>query len=174
MSTGRVILVRGISGVGKSTHVEELRRKYERKTRNEGEPPDFAICSADNFFYQRISQSGGCEYFFDPTKLAEAHTVCLANYIDAVVAKTAVIVVDNTFIHHWEMKNYIKLANFHDYDVDIHEIRVNTISELRTCIARNVHKVPADVVSRMALEFEPMDEREKQVKVIPMMGRILR
>ena len=46
-SRGLVILVRGIPGSGKSTHVETLRRQYEKDT---GCGPDFCVCSADKFF----------------------------------------------------------------------------------------------------------------------------
>lgn len=161
MATGKVILVRGIPGSGKSHHVEVLRKKYERQTRNPGEKPDFVVCSADHFFMV------GGQYLFDPTKLPQAHNACLANFLDAIHAGTKVVVVDNTFIRKWEMKNYVKMANFMDYEVDFHEVRVTKLAELMACISRNVHRVPAEVVAKMALEFEPMDDGVTGVEVIP-------
>jgi hypothetical protein len=178
-SKGLVILVRGVSGAGKSTHVEELRRKYEKRVRNEGDPLNFVECSADKF---RMKMVPGCvdgtptqprlEYVFDPTKMAEDHTKCLLNFINAVKEGTRVVVVDNTFIHMWEMWEYEAIADLAEYDVEYHEVRVRTVGDLKACVARNVHRVPADTIYRMAAEFEPMDERERNVKVIPMMGSV--
>lgn len=171
-SKGLVILVRGIPGSGKSHHVEELRAKHDKVAN------DFVACSADKFFMQRVpvvrdgvmTQETRMEYNFDPSKIAQAHVSCMAEFIDALTAGTKVIVVDNTFIHLWEMKNYVKLANFAEYDVDYHEVRVKTAEELKVCVARNLHKVPANVIFRMASEFEPMDERCVNVWKIPFGG----
>ena len=159
MSKGKVILVRGVSGSGKSHYVGELRSKYEKLT---GSGPDFDICSADHFFMQMIPSvdlgkaPSRMEYVFDPTKLGQAHVYCFSRFLDAIKDGTSVVVVDNTFIHHWEMKNYVKAANFADYDVEYHEFRVETIDQLRMIAARNVHRVPAEVVAKMAMEFQPM------------------
>lgn len=177
MSKGLVILVRGIPGCGKSTHVEALRKKYEKDT---GDGPDFVVCSADKFFIRTVPCFQGVDgsdhdgerevYQFDPTKLAQAHVYCMSEFLDAIHAGTKVIVVDNTFIRMWEMKNYVKMANYLDYDVDYHEIRVKTIEQLKVCAARNIHKVPAEVIAKMAMEFEPMNEEWRNVRVIPFLS----
>jgi len=163
----KAILVRGPSGCGKSTYARQLVAQYE-KLGNE-----VVVCSADDFFMKpverMVSQSEAgmvfkkvMEYQFDPAKLAEAHARCFGKFLDAVQEAECkgidrLIVVDNTFIHRWEMKNYVKAAKFADCVVDVHEFRVETVEELRMCVRRNVHKVPADVVVRMAFEFEPHD-----------------
>lgn len=158
-----VILVRGIPGSGKSTHIKRLLQQYA----SEGLLiQDVTVCSADDYFTVQTGL-GQPEYRFDPTKLAIAHTKCFARFLDAVCCDddVKVVIVDNTFIHQWEMQNYIKMAHFNEFHVEMHELRVNTIEELNRCVARNVHGVPADVIARMAMEFEPYGVGT--VKVIP-------
>jgi len=147
MKRNKVILVRGISGSGKSTQVFALRKKYEMNT---GTGPDFVTCSADYFFMDRGI------YNFDPIRLGQAHSWCLSSYVDAIMKRTSVIVVDNTFIHHWEMKNYLEAARLAGhYDVEVQEIQVKTVEQLKTCVRRNTHKVPGEIIFRMAMEFDP-------------------
>ena len=87
----------------------------------------------------------------------EAHAECFGRFVDALSCDgSRVIIVDNTFIHRWEMDNYIKVAKLVGANVGVYEIRIQTIAELQECIRRNVHRVPAEVVVRMALEFEPL------------------
>ena len=148
MKRNKVILVRGIPGCGKSTQVFALREKYQKAT---GSGNDFTICSADHYFMV----TG--RYTFDPTRLGQAHAASLSSFVDAVQSGTKVIVVDNTFIHHWEMKNYLEVARLAgNYDVEIQEILVKTIDQLKACIRRNTHQVPGEIISRMAMEFDPM------------------
>lgn len=160
----KVVLVRGPSGCGKSTHVKGMAAHYV------GLGYDVAVCSADDFFVVRVpvvrngvaSQETVLEYRFDPVRLGEAHAVCFGKFLDCVQEDVGggdrLVIVDNTFIHKWEMRNYIKAANFADCVVEVHEFRVETITQLRLCVARNVHRVPADIVARMAMEFEPYDK----------------
>lgn len=165
MRMKKVILVRGIPGAGKSTYVRKLRAEHEALGY------EVVTCSADDFFihevWKQVSNTEAgilhnkvMEYQFDPAKLAEAHSACLGGFLDAVQEADdgdQLVIVDNTFIHKWEMRNYIKAANFADCVVEVHEFRVETIMQLRLCVERNEHKVPADVVARMAMEFEPYD-----------------
>jgi predicted kinase len=64
------------------------------------------------------------------------------------------IIVDNTNIRTWEYTNYIVAAKMHGYAVEIVEFRPITVDDIRVCIERNEHRVPADIVSRMCVEFE--------------------
>lgn len=174
MEKNKVIIIRGVSGSGKSTHVEELRKQYDRPIRNRNEAPRFAVVSADSFFTKTtwVYPAGSppiprTEYLFDPFKLGLAHATCFYDFSIALKNHTKVVVVDNTNIHLWEFKNYLMLANSNGYEVDVHEIRVTTIEELKLCVARNAHKVPMESIVRSAMEFEPMDEDLSSVKVIP-------
>lgn len=141
----KVVIVRGISGSGKSTHVGDLYAKYVHENVT---ATGFIICSSDSFFIK------DGEYVFDPTLLGESHSKCFGKFMTALRSDENVIVVDNTFIRMWELDNYYKAALSNGYSVEVHEIQVKTIDELRVCIARNVHKVPGNVVARMAVDFE--------------------
>ena len=156
---GQVILVRGIPGSGKSHYAEELQEKFKTKGIS---GIHYVYCSADQFFMVRSQRPvvegkryPSLEYQYDPTKLGQAHAQCQRRFIDALHTDAAVIIVDNTFIRLWELENYIRLARDAGYEVTIFEMQVETIKELKACVARNVHKVPAEVIARMAMDFEP-------------------
>lgn len=160
MNNGKVILLRGVSGSGKSTMVGEFRRKYEL-----GGKYDFEKCSADDFFMQ------DGVYNFDCTKLSQAHNVCFGKFLNAIRNRVKVIVVDNTFIRLWEIDNYVRAAVQSGYIVEIIEIKLETISDMKLCATRNVHKVPPEIVARMAMDFETADGIYKvpeiQVRIVP-------
>jgi len=136
----KVVILRGISGSGKSTYAS---KHY----------PNAVVCSADNFFQE------GRYYNFDVTKLAEAHNECMSRFITLVskgeTQGISCVVVDNTNIHRWEYENYAKLAAAFKCEVEIVEFVPQTIEAVKRCIRRNVHRVPAEIIARMAVEFEP-------------------
>ena len=131
----KVYLIRGPSGAGKSTFVKTIHR-------------EFVICSADNFFMV------AGEYKFDANLLSRAHNQCMKDFLNALSDQQDVIVVDNTFTKIWELDNYVRAARLRGYDVEIVELEVKTVDEIRLCAKRNVHQVPLAVVARMAAEFE--------------------
>ena len=96
----KAIILRGISGSGKSTFCKE-------------NWPDATVCSADNFFMR------DGEYCFNPTLLGKAHAICLAEFIDAINNRHKIVVADNTFIHKWEYMNYIQIADAKGYEIEI-------------------------------------------------------
>lgn len=160
-NNGKVILLRGVSGSGKSTQVCKLRQQFEL-----GDKFDFEKCSADDFFIQDGA------YNFDASKLSQAHNVCFGKFLNAIRNRVKVIVVDNTFIRIWELDNYVRAAVQSGYIVEIVEIKLETISDMKLCAARNIHKVPPEVVARMAMDFETAEGVYNvpaiQVKFIPL------
>jgi len=157
-----VVLLRGIPGSGKSTHVKEI---LHRCAVNGLLVQHTVVCSADDYFNVQVGP-GKWEYRFDPTKLPIAHNRCFAKFVDALYDDDVkVVIVDNTFIHQWEMQNYMKMANILDWELEIHELQVNTVEALNRCVGRNIHGVPADIIARMAMEFEPYGMGN--VKVFP-------
>jgi predicted kinase len=156
-----VVIVRGPSGSGKSTYVKE----------EFGTLPSIrTVVSADDFFMvdgmvpdtSMVVPEGGQPllvpgriYEFDPTKLGQAHADCFRRFLMALEAGSRMIIVDNTNIHEWEYMNYVTAAKIAGFAVEIVEFRPETVTEIRTCIARNVHRVPAPVVAMMCVEFEP-------------------
>lgn len=81
-----LILMRGVSGSGKSTRAREL------------EGPDTVILSTDDLFMIEG------KYVFDPTKLQENHQRNQERCREHMVLKTRTIIIDNTNIQSWEMK----------------------------------------------------------------------
>jgi tRNA uridine 5-carbamoylmethylation protein Kti12 len=125
------IIIRGPSGSGKSTLTKKLTEYHN------GHGHDVTVCSADNFFMKDVKwidefgkECSRGEYQFNPAKLGEAHAACLGKFIGAITDKHPVVIVDNTNIKNWEWRNYAM---------------------------RNVHRVPADIVYRMCVEFEPCE-----------------
>lgn len=156
MKKKKVILLVGISGSGKSTFVQEYcRRTFE----------SVIVCSADDGHMVDVAiDDAGCvrkEYRFDPSKIGQAHSDCLNKYILAFCAHDIdAIIVDNTNLTKWERQNYFEIAAAFDVGVEVHQVDVRTIEGLKTCIARNVHNVPAATIADMALRFERVEKDE--------------
>ncbi len=96
----KIVVLRGISGSGKSTWVRE-------------QAPEAFVVSADHFFIK------DGEYRFDPTRLQEAHQACYRAFVEAVARKEPFIAVDNTNISVWEMAPYVVHGRVFGYDVEI-------------------------------------------------------
>ena len=152
MELKTVHIMRGLPGAGKSTYVKDnLLASY--------------VCSADDFFMvpeRWQPEADGpllgprLEYKFDVSKLAEAHNACLTKFIKAVSLESfPSIVVDNTHVHLWEYRHYVMLAKEFGYRCVIHELRPETLDQVRIAANRCIHNVPPDIVARMAFEWEP-------------------
>lgn len=151
---GKAIILRGPSGCGKSSFSRKLKDGFEKAGST------VVIVSADDFFEKEVpwqlpSEGTRTEYQFDPTKLPEAHQTAFGKFLAALKGKVDVVIADNTFTRIWEVENYIRAAELAGYPVEVYEFRLTTIDELRVCAQRNVHRVPFDVVARMATSFEP-------------------
>lgn len=129
MST--VIILRGISGAGKSTYTE-------------ANFPNATVCSADKFFIK------DGVYKFDPTKLGNAHAWCGDQFGQALKRGDETIVVDNTNTKLWEMKNYLETAARFGCEVKVVRLTVDP----KIAAARNLHGVPADKVQQMQDRFQ--------------------
>ena len=138
-----LILVRGVSGAGKSTIGEMF-----------DDGATTRILSTDDLFYV------DAEYKFDPSKLAEYHQAIIDKVESLMVEydwkimdhdyswfPIDRIVVCNTFTQMWEMEPYFNLAKKHDWC--IHTI----IAENRHG-SDSIHDVPADVIKSQRERFE--------------------
>lgn len=101
-STGLVVILQGISGSGKSTRAAQL---------------GGTVVSADAYF----TEADGL-YNFKPALLADAHGHCLRSFVDAVLARHALIVVDNTNTTVAEVAPYYSIAVAYGYRVEIHRL----------------------------------------------------
>ena len=127
----RVIIMRGISGSGKSTYI------YNHH-------PGAYVCSADQFF-----ERDGV-YQFDSRKLGEAHRWCYNKFLTALSDWRDPIVIDNTNTQLFEFYGYAQLAWAHGYNVEV--VRMDTPVEVAA--ARNLHGVPPASVKAMQDRFQ--------------------
>lgn len=144
----RVIIMRGLPGSGKSWWTDNIFRQYK-----EGE---VEICSADHAFY--TGPNGA--YEFKAEKLGEAHLLCQKKFhsllaceakeVQAEKIQVQCLVVDNTNVRLWEMAYYVGLSRVFGIEPEI----VHVVAPYWACIRRNVHGVPAEVIKRMAKEWE--------------------
>lgn len=94
-------------------------------------------CSANDFFID-----GKGVYCFDQTKSREAHDWCLSTiekYMSIINAD--IIAVHNTFSSTWEYQEYIDLAKYYGYAINV--------IECKTQFENDIHDVPQDVVTRI-------------------------
>ena len=154
------IILRGISGSGKSTYAQT---NY----------PNAVVCSADNFHMKWVKKEDGTivrEYLYDASKSAVAHSDCLNKFIRSIFeCRHDCVVVDNTNLRIWEFQNYLKLARLAGYQVTIVEMRGHTTETgPELCASRNQHAVPADVVMKMHELFEELEANSlpKSIQVI--------
>lgn len=165
-----VILVRGIPGSGKTTHVQEILKEYKKSALLD--PDQVKVLSADDYFYVQLGPNTR-EYRFDWTKLPIAHNLCFVEYLKALKDDNIeIVIVDNHFVHLWEMQPYLQVG-LYEVDMFIHEMQVTTIEELKRCVLGNIHGVPSDVIASMAMEFEPMDPiNDSHCHVVPVPFRV--
>jgi tRNA uridine 5-carbamoylmethylation protein Kti12 len=141
MAVKKIVILRGISGSGKSTYGEKL---VEEGTIT-------LTVSADNYF---TDDEGN--YKFDPSKLKEAHGSCIRAFIETLHQSPLVdfpieqIIVDNTNTQLWEMSPYVALAEAYRVPYEI----VHVVCPVEVALERNVHDVPADTIRQQAERFE--------------------
>jgi predicted kinase len=132
--SNKLILVRGISGSGKTTYAKKLIK----------DDPTLSHYEADMYF----SQDG--EYKFVPSKLKEAHAWCFAETeIDLLFGKS--VIVSNTFTQKWEIQPYIELGK---------KMKAEVIIKKATGNYQNVHGVPVETLDKMKARWEDLDGEE--------------
>ena len=130
----KLILVRGISGSGKTTYAKELIKN----------DPSLSHYEADMYFYQNG------EYKFNPAKLKDAHAWCKAQTeIDLLCGKS--VIVSNTFTQKWEIQPYIELGKKYGVEVIINKAIGNY---------KHIHDVPDEALERMRSRWEDLDGEE--------------
>ncbi|MCX6744743.1 MAG: AAA family ATPase [Candidatus Parcubacteria bacterium] len=129
----QIIIMRGLSGSGKSTY----HKKYY---------PEAVVCSADEFF---ITPTDG-EYKHDPAMIGQAHQQCFAKFLNAVAEGQPVIVVDNTNIQRWEVSPYYMTGMVFGYQVLIVTIDCTP----QTATQRGIHGTPIERNQQYYQNFE--------------------
>ena len=122
-----LILVRGVSGAGKSTIAPMFKNAV--------------LVSTDDFFLDEYG-----EYVFDANSLVINHQFCQLAVSMMMKDEEELIVVHNTFTADWEMDAYFDLAREHGY-------AVHTIIVENRHGSKNVHDVPQDVIKAQKERF---------------------
>ncbi|HGH6016505.1 TPA: ATP-binding protein [Vibrio mimicus] len=117
-------LIRGLPGSGKSTLAKTL--------------PAIHL-EADMYF---VNEHG--EYHFRPERLAQAHQWC-QEQTEYWLQQGKHVVVSNTFVRHWEMAAYRKLARRYQAKLTILVCRESY---------QNVHGVDVATVERMRQQWQ--------------------
>ena len=122
-----LILLRGVSGSGKST----IAPMFENAV----------LVSTDDFFLDEYG-----EYVFDANSLVINHQFCQLAVRMMMQDDEELIVVHNTFTADWEMDAYFDLAKDHGY-------AVHTIIVENRHGSKNVHDVPQDAIKAQVKRF---------------------
>lgn len=122
---GKLVLIRGVPGSGKSTYAKN-------------NISDYVNLEADMYFMR------DGEYKYDPRKIKDAHRWCFNEAKKNLLAGKNVV-VSNTFTRIFEMQNYIDFAEKHNIKFKVFRMDNQF---------KNIHGVPDDVLKKMKARFE--------------------
>jgi predicted ABC-type ATPase len=131
----KLILVRGVSGAGKSSFCSFLLQTFD-------EWFTFTHHEADDYFVNPIT--GG--YNFDASQLPNAHKTCQVLTMGDMMDRVDIILVSNTFTTEKELQPYLDMAEDQGYDV------VSLVVENRHGNS-SVHNVPEETLNKQRNRF---------------------
>jgi len=132
-----LLLIRGLPGSGKTTLLNLLTSRFE------------GFCADDFFMVEG-------EYIFDPSKLSQAHALCLRHTRQHLTEECAPVrqaAVHNTFTQRWEMEPYIQLAEETGARLVVIDLFGGGLTD-KELAARNGHGVPMEAIARMRARYE--------------------
>lgn len=139
----KLIILRGVSGAGKSTYAKHLVEIYEQAfSVSKGYGGRVKHIEADQFFYDGLGN-----YNFDTNKLQHAHNWCKSTVQAAMSVGLEVIIVSNTSTTEKELEPYIELAEIFDYET------TSLVVENRHGNT-DVHAVPENVKQKQAMRLK--------------------
>lgn len=139
----KVIIMRGLPGSGKSSYASQF--------------ATYHVVSADDYFHgirrlltpsERLSAIARKPYVHNALNLPLAHQQCFRFFLELVreSEEIAGVIVDNTNLNAWEVSPYVLSAESYGHDVEI----VQFDCDPATAFKRNIHRVPLQVIDRMA------------------------
>lgn len=147
---GKLIIMRGLPGSGKTHHVKELLARHNGEV---------VVASADHFF-EYVELNATC-YKFDPSRIGEAHEACKIKVVKAMQRNVPLIIVDNTNTQRWEYELYLELAKLAGYEAEVREIEVRDRGLLKLIDRRQQHGVPFANLLQMWRRWEPCSQAKK-------------
>jgi predicted kinase len=139
----KVIVMRGISGAGKSTFVKTFL-------------PEARVVSADHY---HIEPDG--TYSYKPSEAGRAHAACLRAFVDALTQEAQrntpgdqIIVVDNTNTTVAEIAPYMAMARAYGFHAEIITLRVNPSEGAK----RNLHGVTQEIAEKQHANLESAEK----------------
>ena len=129
----KLTIMRGLPGSGKTIKVKEIAKDGA------------IICSADDFF---VDADGN--YNYDKSYQGDAHLWCEGKARYYMSNNHPHVIIDNTNVKKEHMKRFLDLAKEFEYQVQIVVVK----ADVETCIHRNIHQVPEEVIRKMAVEWE--------------------
>jgi len=132
-SQKKLIIMRGISGSGKSTKAKEL-------------GANGVVLGSDDFW--------GEDYNFDRSKIGEAHEWNQNRVREALSSGMSPVVVDNTNTQFWEMKPYVEMALEHGYEIEFAEPDTPWKFDIEELTKRNQHGTPRDIIHQMLMNWQ--------------------
>ena len=150
MTNKNLILVRGVSGAGKTTIAGILNTSARSRSFSTDDMfivPGCEVCSDDDGIeHECIGYQS--RYVFEPSRLPEYHAATVDKVHSAIkMDDVDLIVVHNTFTQKWEMDKYIKLAD--EYGWTLHTIVVENRHD-----SKSIHNVPEYSIEKQKERFE--------------------
>jgi len=138
MTKKTIIIIRGLSGSGKSTFADTICGDDETKI----------SVSADDFF---VDEQGN--YNFNPDQIAEAHDWCKDQVRTYLLEGFETICVANTFTKRWEVEPYLQIASENNCNVHVVSLFDAGMNDAQLA-ARCVHNVPINSIRSQRKRWE--------------------
>lgn len=143
-----MFISRGVPGSGKSFATRRVGNFVITQLQLPAELPIFCTFSTDDFW---MDENG---YNFNPSRLGEAHNWNQKRVEQACMKQVPFVAVDNTNTTYKEMKAYIYLAKFWNYEVCMVYPTTEWANDAVECAKRNEHGVPLETIQKMLDRFQ--------------------
>ena len=131
MTTGAMILLRGLPGSGKSSLAALLSEKGK-----------YPVYSIDAYFTDPVSGV----YQFDFRQNHLAYKQCEKDALQSIKTGVPKIIIDHTFTLEWEMEPYFNMASANNY-----QIFVMTVENRHG--GKNIHGISENQIEKMAEKY---------------------
>jgi predicted kinase len=162
MQKNELLIIRGASGYGKTTLVEQMIRASPKGVYNYHLSADFHM--HEGYPEKPITE---CPYVFRPEKLKENHRRVFQEFIEVIAytlldkSKVASIYLDNTNLQWWEFELYARVAKKLNYEVK--QLIPKNTSSPEELAQRNKHGVPVEKIKEMIGRFESYEEIQRKI-----------